>query len=133
MRITSPDAHDHPDIFCNYLSTADDRKVAIDSVRLTRCIVSQSALSAYRPQEYKPGPHFETDEDLMRVVGDIGTTIFHPVGTCKMGVDDRAVVDPLLRVHGIDGFRVIDASIMPTITPGNTNSPTIMIAEKERS
>ncbi|OZI32061.1 choline dehydrogenase [Bordetella genomosp. 10] len=130
VRIVSPSAQDHPHIQCNYLATQEDRQVAADSVRLTRRIVAQPALARYKPQEYRPGAEFDTDEDLMRVAGDIGTTIFHPVGTCRMGVDDRAVVDPRLRVRGVQGLRVIDASVMPTITSGNTNSPTIMIAEK---
>jgi len=130
VRIVSPSAGEHPHIQCNYLATPEDRRVAADSVRLTRRIVAQPALVRYKPQEYRPGEEFHTDADLMRVAGDIGTTIFHPVGTCKMGVDDRAVVDPRLRVRGVQGLRVIDASVMPTITSGNTNAPTIMIAEK---
>ena len=130
VQITSPLAEDAPEILCNYLSTEADRRVAADSIRLTRRIVSQQALSQYAPDEYKPGNALQTDEDLARAAGDIGTTIFHPVGTCKMGVDPLAVVDPELRVHGLQGLRVIDASVMPTITSGNTNSPTVMIAEK---
>jgi choline dehydrogenase len=121
-----------PAIAPNYLDTAEDRRVAVDSLRLTRRIVSAPALSKYHPQEWLPGPEIQTDEQLMRAAGDIGTTIFHPVGTCRMGVagDAGAVVDAQLRVHGIEGLRVVDASIMPTITSGNTNSPTMMIAEK---
>ncbi|WP_084026115.1 GMC family oxidoreductase [Bordetella flabilis] len=130
VRIATPDPADHPEILCNYLATEEDRRVAVQSVRLTRRIVAQPALAEYKPEEYRPGPHFDSDEDLARAAGDIGTTIFHPVGTCKMGVDAQAVVDPRLRVHGVAGLRVVDASIMPTITSGNTNSPTIMIAEK---
>lgn len=130
VRIVSPDPGDHPEILCNYLSTEADRKVAADSIRLTRRIVAQPALARYRPQEYKPGEHWQSEEDLQRLAGEIGTTIFHPVGTCRMGDDAQAVVDAALRVHGLQGLRVIDASIMPTITSGNTNSPTIMIAEK---
>ncbi|AZR92436.1 choline dehydrogenase [Bordetella trematum] len=130
VRIVAPDAATPPEILCNYLSTEDDRQVAIDSIRLTRRIVSQPALAAFRPDEYKPGLSVQTDDDLARAASEIGTTIFHPVGTCRMGVDERAVVDPLLRVRGVTGLRVIDASIMPTITSGNTNSPTIMIASK---
>jgi choline dehydrogenase len=130
VRIATPDPQDHPHILCNYLATPEDRKVAVESVRLTRRIVAQPALAVYKPQEYRPGAELESDEDLARAAGNIGTTIFHPVGTCKMGMDEQAVVDARLRVHGIDGLRVIDASIMPTITSGNTNSPTIMIAEK---
>ena len=130
VRITSPQADDPPEILCNYLATDTDRRVAAESIRLTRRIVAQQALARYAPEEYKPGNALQTDEELARAAGDIGTTIFHPVGTCKMGVDALAVVDPELRVHGLQGLRVIDASIMPTITSGNTNSPTVMIAEK---
>jgi choline dehydrogenase len=130
VTITSPDATQAPAILCNYLSTDEDRKVAADSIRLTRKIMAQPALAAFSPQEYKPGPQIDTQEDLEKAAGDIGTTIFHPVGTCKMGIDAMSVVDPQLRVYGVDALRVVDASVMPTITSGNTNSPTIMIAEK---
>jgi len=127
----STDTAQAPEILCNYLSTAEDRRVAADSIRLTRRIVGQSALAKFKPQEHKPGLSVGDDEAaLAQAAGDIGTTIFHPVGTCKMGQDDLAVVDSRLRVHGIQGLRVADASIMPTITSGNTNSPTMMIAEK---
>jgi choline dehydrogenase len=106
--------------------------IAANSLRLTRRIAAQPALAPYQPQEWKPGPQFESDEDLARLAGDIGTTIFHPVGTCRMGRDGDtgAVVDSHLRVRGVDGLRVVDASVMPTITSGNTNSPTLMIAER---
>ncbi|WP_353153745.1 GMC family oxidoreductase N-terminal domain-containing protein [Pollutimonas bauzanensis] len=130
VNITSPDASKPPAILCNYLQTAEDRQVAADSIRLTRKIMAQPALAQYSPQEYKPGSQVDTQADLERAAGDIGTTIFHPVGTCKMGVDAMAVVDPQLRVYGIEGLRVIDASIMPNITSGNTNSPSIMIAQQ---
>lgn len=130
VRISSPKSSHAPHILCNYLQTPEDRKVAADSIRLTRKIMSQAAMAPYKPDEYKPGAALSSQDDLEKAAGDIGTTIFHPVGTCKMGVDAMAVVDPDLRVHGIEGLRVIDASIMPTITSGNTNSPTIMIAEK---
>jgi choline dehydrogenase len=114
------------------MSTYDDRQVAADSLRLTRRIASQAALSRYQPREVRPGVQFQSDDDLARLSGDIGTTIFHPVGTCKMGRadDPMAVVDSRLRVRGIQGLRVADASIMPSITSGNTNSPTLMIAER---
>ena len=112
------------------MSTEEDRKVAADSIRLTRRIVGQSALARFKPEEIKPGVVGDTDEELAAAAGNIGTTIFHPVGTCKMGHDAMAVVDAQLRVHGIQGLRVADASVMPTITSGNTNSPTLMIAEK---
>ncbi len=119
-----------PAIKPNYLATPSDRQVAADSIRLTRRICAAPAMARFSPEEFRPGKDVESDEDLARAAGEIGTTIFHPVGTCKMGRDDRAVVDERLRVHGIEGLRVVDASIMPTITSGNTNAPTIMIAEK---
>ena len=123
---------DAPAIAPNYLSTPEDRQVAADSLRVTRRIVGQSAMAKYQPEEFRPGVQFQTDEDLARLAGDIATTIFHPVGTTKMGrIDDpMAVVDSHLRVRGIKGLRVVDAGVMPLITSGNTNSPTLMIAEK---
>jgi choline dehydrogenase len=132
VHIQSPDAAVAPAIRPNYLSTDADRKVAADSLRMTRQIMSRPALARYRPEEYRPGPHAQTDDELIRAAGDIGTTIFHPVGTCRMGRKDDpgAVVDARLRVRGVSGLRVADASIMPTITSGNTASPTLMIAEK---
>jgi len=130
VRIKSPDPHAHPAITLNYLSTFDDKKVAVDSIRLTRRIMQAKALAKYQPEEFKPGPDFKTDIALMSAAGDLGTTIFHPVGTCRMGHDELAVVDDRLRVRGIAGLRVIDASVMPRITSGNTNAPTTMIAEK---
>ncbi|WP_440995163.1 GMC family oxidoreductase [Arhodomonas sp. SL1] len=132
VRITSRDPRQAPAIAPNYLSTPEDRKVAAQSLRVTREIVSQSALAKYRPVEIKPGPEYQSDEELARRAGDIGTTIFHPVGTTSMGREDdpMAVVDPHLRVRGVEGLRVVDAGVMPTITSGNTNSPTLMIAEK---
>ncbi len=130
VHITSPDPSVHPQIQPNYLSEEEDRQVAADAIKLTRRIVGQPALQPYGPEEFRPGLDVQTDDDLARAAGDIGTTIFHPVGTCRMGTDDAAVVDPQLRVIGFDGLRVADASIMPTITSGNTNSPTLMIAEK---
>ena len=121
-----------PEIQCNYLSTPEDRQVAADALRLTRSIVAQPALAPYSPDEFLPGRGYQTDEELVEAAGNIGTTIFHPVGTCKMGrADDAlAVVDSQLRVIGLEGLRIADASIMPTITSGNTNAPTMMIAEK---
>lgn len=131
VKVVSSDTAQAPQILCNYLSTEEDRRVAADSIRLTRRIVSQPALARFNPQEYKPGQNVADDEaSLAKAAGDIGTTIFHPVGTCKMGQDNMAVVDARLRVHGIQGLRIADASIMPNITSGNTNSPTMMIAEK---
>jgi choline dehydrogenase-like flavoprotein len=121
-----------PAIHPNYLATEGDRRVAADALRLTRRIMGARALAPYRPEELKPGPEITDDDGLARAAGDIGTTIFHPVGTCAMGPDPAAgaVVDPSLRVHGLARLRVVDASIMPRITSGNTNSPTLMIAEK---
>ena len=132
VRITDTKPAAHPEIKPNYLSTEEDRLVAADSIRLTRRIVSQPALQRFNPEEFRPGPTApDADvEALVRAAGDISTTIFHPVGTCRMGGDENAVVDPRLRVNGVEGLRVIDASVMPTITSGNTNSPTLMIAEK---
>jgi choline dehydrogenase len=132
VRIRSSDPRAHPAIVLNYLSTPEDRKVAADALRLTRKIAGQPALAKYGPQEFKPGPDLQTDAELAKAAGDIGTTIFHPVGTCKMGTpsDRGAVVDSRLRLLGMERLRVVDASIMPTITSGNTNSPTLMIAEK---
>ncbi len=132
VHIRSPRHEDAPAIAPRYLSTADDRQVAADSLRVTRRIAAQPALARYQPQEWKPGPQYESDDDLARLAGDIATTIFHPVGTVKMGPadDPLAVLDARLRVRGVDGLRVVDASVMPTITSGNTNSPTLMIAEK---
>jgi choline dehydrogenase len=132
VRITSPNHEAAPAITPNYLSTLEDRQVAADSLRLTRRIVSQPALAKYQPEEYRPGVQYQADDELARLAGDIATTIFHPVGTCKMGQadDDGAVVDARLRVRGVAGLRVVDASVMPTITSGNTNSPTLMIAER---
>ena len=133
ITLKSPNPADAPTIQPNYLSTDEDRRVAADSIRVTRNIVAQSALKLFNPVEYLPGESAgEDDASLAKAAGDIGTTIFHPVGTAKMGRDSDplAVVDERLRVYGLDRIRVIDASVMPTITSGNTNSPTIMIAEK---
>ena len=130
VRITSPDPKAHPSIHPNYLATEEDKQVAADAIRLTRRIVAQPALQRFRPEEFRPGPHIDGDEALAKAAGDIATTIFHPVGTCKMGSDAGAVVDAQLRVHGLEGLRIADASVMPTITSGNTNAPTLMIAEK---
>ncbi|HET6829693.1 MAG TPA: GMC family oxidoreductase N-terminal domain-containing protein [Ramlibacter sp.] len=132
VRIRSKRFEDAPAIAPNYLSTPEDRKVAADSLRVTRRIVAQPALARYQPQEWRPGTQYQEDEELARLAGDIATTIFHPVGTTKMGSEDdpMAVLDSRLRVRGIQGLRVVDAGAMPTITSGNTNSPTLMIAEK---
>jgi choline dehydrogenase-like flavoprotein len=135
VRLKSSDPADQPAIQPNYLSTDDDRRVAADSIRVTRRIVAQPALKPFKPFEHLPGLSAASDDDetaLVRAAGEVGTTIFHPVGTAKMGrdTDPMAVVDERLRVFGLEGIRVVDASIMPTITSGNTNSPTMMIAEK---
>lgn len=114
----------------NYLSTEKDRLVAVKSVKQARQIMSASGLQPYHPKEILPGPECADDADILRAVGDIATTIFHPVGTCKMGQDAAAVVDTNLRVRGLKGLRVVDASIMPKIVSGNTASPVVMIAEK---
>ncbi|MBB6487993.1 GMC family oxidoreductase [Rhizobium lusitanum] len=126
----SPDFALQPAINPNYLSAARDREIAVRSIRLTRRIVAQPSFARFRPEEFKPGPAYETDADLERAAGDIGTTIFHPVGTCRMGGDAQSVVDPRLRLRALAKLRIADASVMPSITSGNTNSPTIMIAEK---
>jgi choline dehydrogenase len=132
VAIKSNRFEDAPAISPNYLSTPEDRKVAADSLRVTRRIVAQPALSRFAPEEWKPGVQFQSDEELAKLAGDIATTIFHPVGTTRMGADGdpMAVLDSRLRVRGVSGLRVVDAGAMPTITSGNTNSPTLMIAEK---
>jgi choline dehydrogenase len=132
VRIASNDSYAPPKISPNYLSTPEDRKVAAQSLHLTRRIAAAPALAKYRPEEFRPGIHYRTEDELAEAAGLIGTTIFHPVGTCKMGRmgDPLAVVDSELRVKGVDKLRVVDASIMPFITSGNTNAPTLMIAEK---
>jgi choline dehydrogenase len=130
VRITSADPRQAPEIAPNYLSVEADRIVAARAIRLTRQIMAAPALARYAPTEMRPGEGAQSDEDLARAAGDVGTTIFHPVGTARMGTDARAVTDGALRVQGVQGLRVADASVMPTITSGNTNSPTLMIAEK---
>ena len=132
VRIRSPEPRDAPAIHCRYLSTDEDRKIAVDSLRLTRRIAAQPALAPLQPEEFLPGAGFASDEELIEAAGTIGTTIFHPVSTCRMGRGDdpTAVVDPRLRVRGLGALRIVDASIMPTITSGNTNTPTVMIAEQ---
>ncbi len=132
VKIRSASAADAPRIAPNYLSTPQDRHIAAQSLRLTRRIVAMPALAPYRPREVRPGVEFQSDAELAKLAGDIGTTIFHPVGTAKMGPagDPAAVVDAQLRVHGVHGLRVVDASVMPRITSGNTNAPVLMIAER---
>jgi choline dehydrogenase len=133
IRLRSADPSAKPMIAPNYLATHEDRRVAADAIRVTRRLMRQHAMQAYRPEEFLPGPSVgDDDASLAKAAGDIGTTIFHPVGTAKMGIpsDPMAVVDERLRVIGLKGLRVIDASVMPSITSGNTNTPTIMIADK---
>ena len=132
VQISSANFQDPPKIMPNYLSTAEDRQVAADSLRQARKIMAQPAMQVYAPEELKPGVQHQSDAELARLAGDIANTIFHPVGTVKMGQmdDPSAVLDPHLRVKGVQGLRVVDASVMPTITSGNTNAPTLMIAEK---
>jgi choline dehydrogenase-like flavoprotein len=133
VRVRDNDPATAPSIAPNYLATEEDRHVAADAIRTTRRLMQQKAMARYRPSEYLPGPSVgDDDAALAKAAGDIGTTIFHPVGTAKMGAatDPMAVVDERLRFHGIAGLRIADASVMPTITSGNTNTPTAMIAEK---
>ena len=132
VTLKSPDFKVPPAIAPNYLSTEEDRKVAADSLRVTRRIMSQPAMAAFEPEEFKPGVQYQADEELAKLAGDIASTIFHPVGTTRMGREDdpMAVVNSHLQVRGIRGLRVVDAGVMPSITSGNTNSPTLMIAEK---
>jgi choline dehydrogenase-like flavoprotein len=133
VRLRSSDPMDKPVIKPHYLSTDEDRRVAVDSIRVARRIAAQPALAKYRPVEYLPGQSVGNDDAaLLKAAGDVGTTIFHPVGTAKMGrtTDPTAVVDERLRIIGLDRLRIVDASVMPTITSGNTNAPTMMIAEK---
>jgi choline dehydrogenase len=128
--IRSADPLATPAIRPNYLSTEHDARIAVAGLRFTRHIMAAPPLARFRPREDKPGPEIQDDAALLDAARELGTTIFHPVGTCRMGQDDRAVVDDRLRVYGISGLRVVDASIMPTITSGNTNAPTVMIAER---
>jgi choline dehydrogenase-like flavoprotein len=130
VHIVSKDYKIAPSIDPNYLSTEKDKIVAAQSIKLARKIISQPAMKKYNPKEYAPGIQFQSEDDLKKVAGDIGTTIFHPVGTCAMGTNVSSVTDSNLKVRGVEGLRIADASIMPTITSGNTNAPTLMIAEK---
>jgi choline dehydrogenase len=132
VHIRSPRVEDAPRIAPNYLSTPEDRQVAADSLRVTRRICAQPALAPYQPEEWKPGAQYQSDEQLARLAGDIASTIFHPVGTTRMGRDDDplAVLDARCRLRGVRGLRVVDAGAMPSITSGNTNSPTLMLAER---
>ena len=131
INIASKDSRDNPKIKMNYLSTQDDRDVAAKAIKIVRNIMlNTKTFKKYETEEYRPGAHITGDEELVKAASDHAQTIFHPVGTCKMGNDENAVVSDKLKVHGVENLRVIDASIMPNITSGNTNAPTIMIAEK---
>jgi choline dehydrogenase len=130
VRLKTRDPRDHPEIRLNYLQAEEDRRVAIDGIRFTRRIMAAPALAKYEPEEYRPGASITNDDELARAAGELGTTIFHPVGTCRMGHDPMAVVDDALRVHGVGRLRVADASVFPRITSGNTNAPTYVVAEK---
>ena len=128
--LRSSDAFAHPAIHPNYLATELDRSTQVEGMRFSRKIASASRLSEVIESEYAPGAHVQSDEELLEAARQSSTTIYHPVGTCKMGRDAMSVVDDRLRVRGVARLRVVDASIMPTLTSGNTNAPTIMIAEK---
>jgi choline dehydrogenase len=130
VRIKTRNPLDHPEIRLNYLSTEEDRRIAVEGMRFTRRIMAARALAKYQPEEYRPGTGIQDDSSLQKAAGELGTTIFHPIGTCRMGHDPMAVVDDELRVRGLGRLRVIDASVMPRITSGNTNAPTYVIAEK---
>ncbi|TBN43834.1 FAD-binding protein [Paracoccus subflavus] len=130
VHVTGPDFRAHPAIRPNYLSTPGDRDVAVRAIRLARRIAAQPAFARFDPEEHVPGIAFQTEDDLVKAAGAIGTTIFHPVGTCRMGADEASVVDPRLRIRAVGRLRIADASVMPTIVSGNTNAPVMMIAEK---
>jgi choline dehydrogenase len=132
VHITSKELSEPPAINPNYLASSEDKQVALEALRFTRNIMQQKAFDDFDVKEFRPGPSFNTDEELLKQIGEIATTIFHPVGTCKMGKadDPMAVVDSELKVFGLSGLRVVDASVMPTITSGNTAAPTMMIAQK---
>jgi len=130
IEIKSPNSKAYPAIYPNYLSADRDCRTAIDSLKFTRRLVNTEALKPFIVGEHLPGPGVQTDDELLDSARNIAQTIYHPTSTCKMGTDEMAVVNERLQVHGIEGLRVVDASVMPTITSGNTNAPTIMIAEK---
>jgi choline dehydrogenase len=130
VRLNSPDPFADPLIDPNYLATETDKRTMRDAVRITRRIVEQDALRTYRGAEVRPGPDVRTDSEVDAWIRQTGETIYHPVGTCRMGADPKSVVDAELRVRGVAGLRVVDASVMPALVGGNTNAPTIMIAEK---
>jgi choline dehydrogenase len=130
LKITTSDPAAHPSIVANYLAVESDRRVLLDGMKLVRRVTSQPAFARLVVREHLPGREVTSDEGLMAYARGFATTVFHPCGTCKMGSDPKAVVDARLRVHGLEGLRVVDASVMPTMTSGNTNAPAIMIGEK---
>ena len=130
VRVKSGDARANPAIRYNYLATVDDQRVAVDCIKLTRRIMAAPAMARFSPEEFLPGGAAQSDSELLEAARNCAGTVYHPVGTCKMGPDNLAVVDERLRVRGIAGLRVVDASVMPNLVSGNTNAPTIMIAEK---
>jgi choline dehydrogenase-like flavoprotein len=130
VEIASANATVHPVIRANYLAAEADMRVAVDSIRLTRQIMAAPSLGVFAPREHQPGPHMTNLEDLVAAVRQVATTVHHPVGTCRMGADAKAVVTPRLRLNGVANLRVVDASVMPTIVSGGTHAPTVMIAEK---
>ncbi len=130
IRIESADVRDAPAIHANYLSTEADRRYAVESLRYARRLAATRALAAYLREEYRPGPGTQGDDELLDFARQHGQTIFHPSGTCRMGADTGGVVDARLKVRGVEGLRVVDASVMPTLVSGNTAAPVIMIAEK---
>ncbi|MBN9274138.1 MAG: choline dehydrogenase, partial [Mesorhizobium sp.] len=130
LRLRSADPRDVPSMQPNYLSAENDRRVLVDAIKLTRKVAEKAAIAAHIVAEYAPGPQVASDDEILDYARETGLSIAHQVGTCKMGKDAMAVVDPSLKVHGLEALRVVDASIMPTLISGNTNAPTIMIAEK---
>jgi choline dehydrogenase len=130
VEIRSPDPLDAPAMHPNYLATDYDRRIMVEGARLVRRLASTPSLSPYVLEEYNPGPGVHTDEQILDAVRNFGSSGYHPCGTCRIGNDPLAVVDPRLRVHGLEGLRVIDASVMPSVVSGNTNAATLMIAEK---
>ena len=130
VHISAPDPRKHPSIRFNFLAERADRDCVLASMRIVRRLVAAPALAWLEAEEFAPGPRLNSDEELLDFVTRTAETTYHPVGTCRMGSDSLAVVDDQLRVHGIAGVRVADASIMPTLTSGNTNAPSIMIGEK---
>jgi len=130
LKLKTKNPFDPPRIIANYLATENDRRTLRNGVKIMREVFKETPMAKHVSKELKPGEDMSTDKDIDAWIRASGDTVFHPVGTCKMGIDDMAVVDPQLRVHGLNGLRIGDASIMPIINGSNTNAPTIMIAEK---